>query len=187
MRRWLAPLRRMTILFVLFGAIWLWASQDDLVGGARVIDGDSIEIGEAKIRIYGIDAPELGQDCLDRRGATYACGRLAKRHLEKVAAGTVTCESVEQDRYGRDVSICYAGDVDLGAAMVTAGWARAYLSYSLRYASEEKAAKDARRGLWDGDFDDPWAFREDGVKDDLIAVAWRWLMENWRWVIEQVM
>ena len=101
MRRWRGPFKRMTILFVVFGAIWLWASQDDLVGRADIIDGDSIEIGGSKIRLYGIDAPELDQDCLDRRGATYACGRLAKRHLEKVATGTVTCESVEQDRYGR--------------------------------------------------------------------------------------
>ena len=186
MRRWLGPLKRLTILLVLFAAIWIWASKDDLAGRADIIDGDSIEIGGAKIRLYGIDAPELGQDCLDRSGATYACGRLAKRHLERVATGTVTCEVVETDHYGRDVSICFAGDTDLGAAMVSAGWARAYLSYSLRYASEEQAARRARRGLWDGEFDDPWAFREDGVKDDLIAVAWRWLMDNWRWVLEQV-
>ena len=186
MRRWRGPLRRVTILCLVFAVIWIWAAQDDLVGRADVIDGDSLEVGGAKIRLYGVDAPELDQSCLDRRNAAYACGRLAKRHLEKVATGTVTCESVEKDRYGRDVSICYAGETDLGAAMVRAGWARAYLSYSLRYASEEKAAKDARRGLWDGNFDDPWAFREDGVKDDLIAVAWRWLMENWRWAVEQL-
>ncbi|MEM7271110.1 MAG: thermonuclease family protein [Pseudomonadota bacterium] len=186
MRRWTAPLVRLTILILLGFAVWIWAGQDDLVGEARIIDGDSIEIGGADIRLYGIDAPEFDQTCLDRRGSTYACGRLAKRHLERAAAGTVTCEVVEQDRYGRDVSICFAGEADLGAAMVSAGWARAYLSYSLRYATEEQSARDARRGLWDGEFDDPWAFREDGVKDDLIAVGWRWLMENWRWVVEQV-
>lgn len=186
MRRWRGPLLRLSALATLFVAIWLWAGQDDLTGAARVVDGDSIEIGAAKIRLYGIDAPELDQSCKDRRGATYACGRLAKRHLETTAKGTITCEPIETDRYGRDVSICFAGDTDLGAAMVSAGWARAYLSYSLRYASAEKAAKDARRGLWDGDFDDPWAFREDGVQDDLIAVGWRWAMENWRWVVEQV-
>lgn len=175
------------ILIALFAAISIWASKDDLVGRANIIDGDSIEIGNSKIRLYGIDAPELGQDCRDRSGATYACGRLAKRHLEKVAKGTVTCEVVETDQYRRDVSICYAGDIDLGAAMVSAGWARAYLSYSLRYASEEQTARSARRGLWDGDFDDPWAFRQDGVKDDLIADAWRWLTDNWRWVVAQVL
>ncbi len=186
MRRWRGPLFRVTALLILFFAIWVWAAKDDLIGAARVVDGDSIEIAGSKIRLYGIDAPELDQSCKDRNGATYACGRLAKRHLEKTAKGSVTCESVETDRYGRDVSICYAGDTDLGAAMVSAGWARAYLSYSLRYATAEQAAREARRGLWDGDFDNPWAFREDGGKDDLIAVGWRWIMDNWRWVFEQV-
>ena len=50
----------------------------------------------------------------------------------------------------------------------------------------EQSAREARRGLWDGDFDNPWAFREDGGKDDLIAIAWRWVMDNWRWVFEQI-
>jgi len=186
MRRWRRPFLRATTLVVLILIIWVWAGKDDLTGQARIVDGDSIEISGTKIRLYGIDAPELDQSCLDRNGATYACGRLAQRHLEKVAKGDVTCESVETDRYGREVSICFAGNTDLGASMVSAGWARAYLSYSLRYASEEQAARNARRGLWDGDFDNPWAFREDGVKDDLIAVAWRWLTENWRWVFEQI-
>lgn len=186
MRRWLGPIKRLTILAVLFLTIWLWAGKDDLTGAARIVDGDSIEIGDANIRLYGIDAPELNQTCLDRNRASYACGRLAQRHLEKTAKGTITCESVETDRYGRDVAICFAGDTDLGAAMVSSGWARAYLSYSLRYASAEQAARNARRGLWDGDFDDPWAFRKDGGQDDLIAFGWRWVMDNWRWVIEQV-
>lgn len=186
MKRWRAPFIRMTMLIAVFFAIWVWAAKDDLTGQARIVDDDSLEISGTKIRIYGIDAPEMGQSCLDRTGATYACGRLAQRHMEKVAKGRVTCESIETDRYGRDVAICYAGDTDLGAAMVSSGWARAFLSYSLRYASEEQAARKARRGLWDGDFDDPWAFREDGVQDDLIAIVWRWLMENWRWLLEQV-
>lgn len=177
-RRWRFPVIRVAILgaFV-YAAIWA-AGRGDLAGEARIVDGDSIEVAGAKIRLYGIDAPELDQTCRDRAGATYACGRLAQRHLERAAKGHVICDAVETDRYGREVAICYAGETDLGAAMVSAGWARAYLSYSLRYASAEQAAREARRGLWDGEFDDPWAFRDDGVKDDLIATAWRWAMER---------
>lgn len=177
-RRWRFPLFRVGLLTaIVFAAIWA-AGRGDLTGTAEITDGDSIKVAGTRIRLYGIDAPELDQTCLDRTGATYACGRLAQRHLERVVKGPVRCDTVETDHYGRDVAICYAGETDLGAAMVSAGWARAYLSYSLRYASAEQAARDARRGLWDGDFDDPWAFRDDGVKDDLIATAWRWAMER---------
>ena len=35
----------------------------DVTGPARVIDGDTIEIGERRIHLFGIDAPELGQIC----------------------------------------------------------------------------------------------------------------------------
>lgn len=71
MKRWLGPLKRLTILFVLFLAIWIWAAKDDLTGPARIVDGDSIEVGGTKIRLYGIDAPELDQSCKDRVGAIY--------------------------------------------------------------------------------------------------------------------
>ena len=94
MKRWRAPFIRMTMLIAVFFAIWVCAAKDDLTGQARIVDGDSLEISGTKSRIYGIDAHELGQSCLDRTGGTYACGRLAKRHMKKVAKGRVTCESI---------------------------------------------------------------------------------------------
>ncbi len=35
----------------------------DLSGQARIIDGDTIWIGDTKIRLHGIDAPETRQEC----------------------------------------------------------------------------------------------------------------------------
>ena len=187
MRRWRGLLIRIGVVAALVVAFVWNARQDDISGAAEARDGDSLVIAGERVRIFGIDAPELDQDCLDRRGATYACGRLSQRHLARLAKGDVRCDPVEQDRYGRTVAICRAGDVDLGAAMVSAGWARAYLSYSLRYASAETAARDAGRGMWDGEFDDPWAYREDGYKDDLISVIWRWVMERLSGLLREVL
>lgn len=177
MRRWRGLFLRIAIVFALIGAFFWNARQDDIAGLADVRDGDSITIDGVQVRLFGIDAPELDQQCRDKRGATYACGRLSQRHLARIAKGEVRCDPIETDRYGRTVAICHAGEVDLGAAMVSAGWARAYLSYSLRYATAETAAQDRRRGMWDGEFDDPWAYREDGYQDDLISFAWRWVRE----------
>src|SRR5262249_6768093 len=44
------------------------AHATDIIGGARVIDGDTIAIGSRAIRLHGIDAPETDQMCLDSHG-----------------------------------------------------------------------------------------------------------------------
>ena len=44
-----------------------------------VTDGDSLKIGKEKIRLSGIDAPEMKQICYDRYDTPYACGHLAKK------------------------------------------------------------------------------------------------------------
>ena len=178
MKRWRFPVFRLAILGALGLALWWAATRDDVSGRALIHDGDTITVSGTKIRLFGIDAPERGQTCRDGAGATYDCGRLAQRELERIARAEVACDTVETDRYGRNVAICHADGVDLGAAMVSSGWARAYLSYSLRYAAEETRARAAGRGMWAGAFEDPWAFREDNLEDDLIAFAWRWVMEK---------
>ena len=58
-----------------------------LSGPARVVDGDSLEIGGQRIRLYGIDAPEGRQHCRDAQGQDYACGREAARALDTLSAG----------------------------------------------------------------------------------------------------
>ncbi len=128
-------------------------------GRARVIDGDTIEVQATRIRLHGIDAPELDQPCLmDAR--QWRCGREAARALEEmIGTGTVTCEVLDRDRYGRSIAVCRAGGEDLGAWMVLRGWALAYRHYATDYVSEEAAAKAARRGIWRGTFMPPWEWR----------------------------
>lgn len=45
-----------------------------LFGAARVIDGDTLEIQGLRARLWTIDAPDLDQTCLDKDGASFACG-----------------------------------------------------------------------------------------------------------------
>ena len=47
--------------------------QADLVGRARVIDGDTIEVASARIRLFGVDAPESAQRCLAGSSRWYFC------------------------------------------------------------------------------------------------------------------
>ena len=127
-----------------------------LTGAVRLADGDSLELGTERIRIEGIDAPELHQNC-GPPNAEWPCGRRAKDTLQKIVdSGEVTCRPVDRDRYGRDVSICEVGGRDLGKAMVEQGFA---VAFGTAYLAEERAARSAKRGIWAGPFEMPAEWR----------------------------
>lgn len=132
----------------------------ELSGRARIIDGDTLEIGNDRIRLHGIDAPETGQDCIDATGRSYRCGVVATRILSVlIGAGPVICTGDERDKYGRLVAVCRKAGKDINAEMVRLGWARAFLRYSRDYAALESDAETSRSGLWSGSFEAPWDFR----------------------------
>jgi endonuclease YncB( thermonuclease family) len=129
--------------------------RPEIAERAQVIDGDSLKVARTEIRLYGVDAPEHRQIC-ERAGQPWACGVAARSALEGIIAGrAVTCRLREEDRYGRSVAICFAGGVDIGAAMVRAGHAVAFGAYE----ADERDARDARRGLWSSTFERPAAWR----------------------------
>ncbi len=65
-----------------------------LQGEARAIDGDTLQVGDTRLRLHGIDAPELRQTCEDSAGAVWACGRRAALELAAaVAGGEIHCIS----------------------------------------------------------------------------------------------
>lgn len=152
--KWLAVL----LILVLAGLIWLQgeAFRDEMAGAARVADGDSLEIAGERIRLKGIDAPELAQNCR-RDGASWACGRAAQKALSrKINGQPVSCEGAEFDRHERLLAYCKANGVALNQWMVEEGWA---VSYGASFKAEERAAKAARRGLWAGEFEMPHIWR----------------------------
>ena len=129
-----------------------------LSGKVRVTDGDSLRMGDKRIRLYGVDAVESTQTC-DYRGEAWKCGRASKRALERLVDGqTVSCIVRDMDR-GRYVSSCYVAGVDVNREQVRRGWAVAYTQYSSQYLSEEKSAHAAKIGLWRASFERPHDYR----------------------------
>jgi endonuclease YncB( thermonuclease family) len=146
------------MLVALFVALPALAA--DIVGVASVVDGDTIEIHGARIRLHGIDAPESAQRCRRADDTQWPCGREASFALaDLIGRRTVKCDQRDTDRYGRVVAVCSVGDIDTGAWLVEHGYALAYRRYSLDYVDEENAARRKKAGMWEGKFVPPWEWR----------------------------
>jgi endonuclease YncB( thermonuclease family) len=138
-------------------------AQSQVVGIPSVIDGDSLEIRGVKVRLYGIDAPEMGQTCTDARGLRYRCGARAANELAAfIARRTVTCTRRSTDRHGRMVAVCFLGRTNLNEWVVRQGWALAFVRYSTAYVAAQRQAVANRRGLHQGSFEAPWDWRNRG-------------------------
>ena len=127
----------------------------------KVSDGDSLRSGDLRIRLFGIDAPELKQRCADQNGVLWSCGVAALYQLKALISKNkdLQCRLRDVDRYGRLVMQCFNGSTDIGAAMVLSGHALAYRHFSDLYIAEEEQAKTALKGIWRGTFTPPWEWR----------------------------
>ncbi|MEO1949263.1 thermonuclease family protein [Thioclava sp.] len=135
--------------------------RDRVVGLARIIDGDTLDINGTQIRMFGIDAPEGRQSCRRDR-SDWACGEASTDALvDAIDRREVRCEGHDTDRYGRVIAECWTGNRNLNAWMVAEGWAVAYRQYGGDlYDAEEQAAKEAKRGVWSSRFEMPWDWRK---------------------------
>lgn len=124
------------------------------IGGPvlHVIDGDTIDLADVRIRLHGIDAPEH-----DQEGGPEARAKLAELIEDRVVA----CEPKGTSRR-RIVARCTVDGRDLGDAMVRAGHAIDWPKYSGgAYAAAERQAETERAGQWaKGRFVAPWLWRD---------------------------
>lgn len=131
------------------------AAESPFTGTARAMDGDSLQVGNREVRLFGIDAPEFSQTCT-RNGNPWPCGEAAADQLSKLVTGKqVRCTAVDTDTHGRTVARCTVGTTDVNRTMVATGYAIAYRHYSAAYVSAEESAKANKRGIWSGTFEMP--------------------------------
>ena len=146
------------LVLALLGAFPLMAQE--FSGTVRFSDADTLHVGKVKVRLYGIDAHELGQGCNRPDGTPWPCGKWAADEAQRRYDGvTANCTTLDHDPYGRTVARCLTGGQDIAAALVRDGVALAYRKYSLDYVDAEKQAAFAERGIWSGTMETPEAFR----------------------------
>jgi len=144
----------LTFLFTLFLTISVYADQ------LTVTDGDTIRIGEERIRFSGIDAPELKQTCLYQE-IEFNCGEFSRDLIiEKIANKEVSCIRESKDQYGRTLAECFVGKESLSRYLVREGYAFAYRKYSDKFINDEEYAQSKGNGMWSMEFLFPWDFRK---------------------------
>jgi len=151
------------IIFIICVILFLTSTNSfskTIIGNARVIDGDTININNNKIRLHGIDAPETKQTCkLD--SVDWFCGKQSTEELKKIINDqSVECTVSDIDIYNRYVAICLVNELNLNQWMVKNGWAIAYRYYSTDYIIEEKYARDNKIGIWKSEFLKPYQYRK---------------------------
>jgi endonuclease YncB( thermonuclease family) len=133
---------------------------ETLSGRYTINDGDSLEYKGERLRLRGIDAPELSQTCNDKFGMQYECGREAKRALQKlIGSSDMSCNLTSTDRYNRKLAYCTIEGLDINKEMVRLGWAVAYTDHVSTYTLAEREARNERRGIWAGTFEKPADYR----------------------------
>lgn len=137
-------------------------SKDVITGLADVVDADIIRIGQQRIILWGLDAPERLQFCY-KDGKKWGCHDAARRSLELLSGrGEVTCYLLgDPDPFNRRHGVCESGGTDINAEMVRRGMAVAWEEQSADYVDIQLDAITEERGLWalGVEFELPWEFR----------------------------
>lgn len=144
-------------LYLFFGILIFSSANSDLL---IVTDGDTIRIGDERIRFSGIDAPEIKQTCIYQE-IEFKCGEFSKNLLiEKISNQEVSCIRENTDQYGRTLAECFVGKESLSSYLVREGYAFAYRKYSDKFILDEEYAQSKGNGMWSMDFMFPWDFRK---------------------------
>ncbi len=155
-------LRDMKIALLIVGLVLVLTApaRAEMSGTATVVTGDVLVIAGEALALFGIDAPEPGQECV-LYGNTHDCGAFATAALMDLTAGAkVVCRKTGKVRAGRPIAKCSAGGFDLSENMVHTGWALAAPRVGTVYLAKQREAQRAKRGLWRGTFTQPWRWRE---------------------------
>lgn len=142
-------------------------------GNAGIHDADTLSINHQVIDLFGIDAPELDQMCVDEDYNEYPCGRTARQVLiARINNREITCKGNYTSNENKAAKICSLRslpdinvkdyqDTSLNYWLVLNGHAVADTLTTDKYATAEATARRLLRGIHRGHFQLPWTWREE--------------------------
>ncbi len=140
------------------------AEAREMRGPVEVVDGDTLKMDGKIIHLFGVDAPEIKQQCRIY-GVAWPCGERAGVILSRlIAKKPVRCDIVSTNKTTEDAPLqahCYNYEnVNLNSAIIGAGMAVPVLKQTRRYVTAGYSAQIQRLGLWSGRFIPPALWRE---------------------------
>ena len=86
------------------------ARSSEFTGIPKIVDGDTIQFGDVRLHLEGIDAPQTDQACFDKTGTRWKCGVAARDQLKSLAGSkSWACKIDRVDIFGRQLAKCQAG------------------------------------------------------------------------------
>ncbi len=149
------------------------AQAADITGVPKIREGDQLQIGNHRIRLGGIDAPSVDQLCLNTKRRALDLRRRRARRTDQALRRQELDLSYQDvtDRRGRTVARCEADGEDIQKWLVSNGWALALTRVSRDYEADEKAAREAKAGMWQGAFIAPWDWRVRNKKTAILGAV----------------
>ena len=148
------------------------AHAADITGVPKIREGDHVQIGSSRIRLGGIDAPSRRSALPQQQGERWTCGVAARDELIKHTGNkSWTCHSARPTAAAGSVARCEVDGEDIQKWLVRSGWALSYARFSHDYDADEKAARDAKAGMWQGAFIAPWDWRVRNKKTAILGAA----------------
>lgn len=135
------------------------------IGAGTAVEGDLVSINGNAVKLWGIDAPDLGQMCISKFGQSYDCAAASKNVLAgHIGQKQITCYIRGKNSHGQQIGTCGIDGLDLGALMIRDGYAMSFRGLNVHYDKLQAYAQANKRGLWDGRFKAPWIWRSEQTR-----------------------
>lgn len=108
---------------VLALAVLVFPQVMEARGRCRAIDGDTLRCGRERIRLIGIDAPEMPGHCRPGRRCVAGDPFAARESLARALVAPIAIERIGRDRYGRTLAFVSARGEDLSCGQLRRGQA----------------------------------------------------------------
>jgi micrococcal nuclease len=110
-----------------------------LAAAVTVVDGDTLRIDGERLRLVGIDAPEI-HGCPSYRRCVPGDGQAGKRNLQQLLSGSIRIRRVGHDRYGRTLAHVYSNGENVACEMIRLNQA----VYVQRWDTGSELARECR-------------------------------------------